>query len=408
MLFNPITLPNGAVLKNRLVKAAMEESLARPDRTPSDELIQLYRRWSEGGCALLLTGNVMVDGNHMTGAGNLVLDKDQQLERFTAWSAAAQSGGASVWLQINHPGRQAPSKLNDHSLAPSAINLDMGNFSKLFAPARAMNEAEINRVIEQFADTALQAERAGFDGVQIHAAHGYLISQFLSPLVNQRTDKWGGSVEKRAQLLISVVDAVRQRVQPGFAVAVKLNSADFQRGGFGPDDAQVVLQLLADKQITLIELSGGSYEAPAMQGQSRDERTLAREAYFLDFAEQLAHHTQIPLMTTGGIHRREIAEQVLAKGVDLVGMATALALQPDLPNLWQQGIGVQVSLKPVTWKNKTLASLAVMAQVRRLMEDLGQANVNMAKPRPYWWVVITDQLADARHVRRLKKWRRSL
>ena len=128
----------------------------------------------------------------------------------------------------------------------------------------------------------------------------------------------------------------------------------------------------------------------------------------MDFAEQLAHHTQIPLMTTGGIHRREIAEQVLAKGVDLVGMATALALQPDLPNLWQQGIGVQVSLKPVTWKNKTLASLAVMAQVRRLMRDLGQANVNMAKPRPYWWVVITDQIADARHVRRLKKWRRSL
>ena len=405
MLLDPITLPGGIALKNRIVKAAMEESLALTDRTPSPELIHLYQRWAAGGTGLLLTGNVMVDGNHLTGAGNLVLDKHQKLDAFRAWAQAAHQGGAKIWMQINHPGRQTMAKLNDHSLAPSAVNLDMGQFSKLFAPARAMSEAEIQDLISRFADTAEQAERAGFDGVQIHAAHGYLISQFLSPLVNQRSDQWGGSLENRARLLLAVVDAIRSRVKPSFAVGIKLNSADFQRGGFAPEDAQAVLKLLENKAVTLVELSGGSYEAPAMQGESRDDRTLAREAYFLEFAEQLAANTSLAVMTTGGIRRKAVAEAVLSKGVDMVGMATALAVEPNLPSLWQKNIETDAALKPLTWKNKTMSAMALMAQIRWLMKRLANPKVKQAKPLPYFLVMVVDQLSDARHVRAVKRWR---
>jgi 2,4-dienoyl-CoA reductase-like NADH-dependent reductase (Old Yellow Enzyme family) len=188
--------------------------------------------------------------------------------------------------------------------------------------------------------------------VQIHAAHGYLLSQFLSPLTNQRTDQWGGSLENRARLLLEIVKAVRMVVAPTFVVAVKLNSADFQRGGFSVDDAKRVVQLLNHADVDVVELSGGSYEAPAMQGEARDGRTLAREAYFVEFAQEIGQIAQMPIMVTGGIRRHVVAEQVMQAGVDLVGMATALAIVPDLPNQWRQGQDPAPALEPITWKIK--------------------------------------------------------
>ncbi|WP_229118062.1 oxidoreductase [Enemella evansiae] len=233
------------MLPNRLVKAAMEENMAGPGQLPDERLFRLYRRWSSGGAGLLITGNVMVHAAALTGPGGVVLDAAAPLEPFREWASAGRSGGAKIWMQINHPGRQVLADMPGVAWAPSAIRVDLGRNSKRFAEPTEMTEAQIAEIIERFRVTAQRAEEAGFDGVEIHAAHGYLLSQFLSPLANRRTDHWGGSLQNRARLLVEIVRTVRAVVSPGFAVAVKLNSADFQRGGFDAADAAAVIGMLA-------------------------------------------------------------------------------------------------------------------------------------------------------------------
>lgn len=402
-LFDPLTLPCGAVIPNRIGKAAMEENMADADHAPSAELIEVYRTWADGGAGLIVTGNVMVDARALTGPGGVVLENDLHLGRFRTWAATARSGGAQVWMQINHPGRQMPAALRQPTLAPSAVALDLGSFSKQFAPPREMTADEIEEVRARFVSTATLAERAGFAGVEIHAAHGYLLSQFLSPLTNRRADGWGGALENRARLLLDVVRGVRAAVSPGFAVAVKLNSADFQRGGFSPEDARAVVALLAPLGVDLVELSGGSYEAPAMNGAAKDGRTLAREAYFLEFARHIQASTDLPLMVTGGIRRREVADQVLASGVAMVGVAAALAVEPALPRLWREGRDAGPALKPVTWRSKPLASLAHMAAVKHQLTRLGRG----ARPQPGVspaWALLKSQLEASRRTRRYRRW----
>jgi 2,4-dienoyl-CoA reductase-like NADH-dependent reductase (Old Yellow Enzyme family) len=300
-LFAPLTLRSGLVLRNRIAKAAMEEGMAGSAQLPDQRLWTLYRRWGAGGAGLLITGNVMVHAQALTGPGGVVLDDVAPLEPFKEWAGAGKAGGAAMWLQISHPGRQVQADMPGVAWAPSAVGVELGRHSKRFRRPEAMTPEQIGATVERFAVTAARAERAGFDGVEIHAAHGYLLSQFLSPLVNQRTDRWGGSLSNRARMLLDVVAAVRAAVSPGFAVAVKLNSADFQRGGFGADDARQVITMLEPLDVDLLELSGGSYESPAMSGRPADGRTLAREAYFLELATDLATTSPLPLMLTGGI-----------------------------------------------------------------------------------------------------------
>lgn len=402
-LFSPLNLPNGAVIPNRIAKAAMEENMADEDHAPSAELLRLYRAWAEGEAGLIITGNVMVDARAMTGPGGVVLEDDRHLDRFREWAKAGRSRGAQMWMQINHPGRQMPAALGQQTLAPSAIALDLGAQSKLFATPREMTAADIAEVERRFVTTAALAERAGFTGVEIHAAHGYLLSQFLSPLTNRRRDDWGGSLENRARLLVDIVRGVRKSVAPGFAVAVKLNSADFQRGGFSPEDAQAVVAMLAPLGVDLVELSGGSYEAPAMMGAARDERTLAREAYFLDFARDIARVATMPLMVTGGIRRREVAEQVMASGVAMAGIATALAIEPNLPRNWRLGRGDAQTLKPIAWKNKPLASTAHMAAVKYQLTRLSRNRTTAPQVSPVW-ALILSQFDGRRRAKRYRRW----
>jgi 2,4-dienoyl-CoA reductase-like NADH-dependent reductase (Old Yellow Enzyme family) len=406
MLFTPLTLPNGAIVPNRLAKAAMEETLADAGQMPGPKIIRLYQRWAEGGTGLLITGNVMVDRRALTGPGTIALEAGTPLEPFKAWARAARARGAQAWMQISHPGRQVMANMGGLAWAPSAVALDLGKHSKMFAQPVAMTEGDIAEVIERFAATAHAAEQAGFTGVQIHAAHGYLLSQFLSPLTNRRDDAWGGSLPNRARLLLDVVRAVRARVAPGFCVGVKLNSADFQRGGFSEDDARQVLALLNAEQVDLVELSGGSYESPAMQGRTADGRTLAREAYFLEFARDLAQVAAMPLMTTGGIARRTIAEQVLHSGIAIVGIATALAAVPDLPREWQAGREPAAAMPAVDWKDKTLVSLARMALVRRRLHALAGGAETPTAYSPVFTLVL-DQLRGARLTRRYRAWLRA-
>jgi 2,4-dienoyl-CoA reductase-like NADH-dependent reductase (Old Yellow Enzyme family) len=402
-LFSPLTLPNGAIFPNRIAKAAMEENMADGDHAPSQELLRLYGAWAKGEAALIITGNVMVDARAMTGPGGVVLENDRHLDRFKEWAKIGRSHGAQMWMQINHPGRQMPAALGQDTLAPSVVSLDLGAQSKLFSPPREMTADDIAGVERRFVTTAMLAERAGFTGVEIHAAHGYLLSQFLSPLTNKRRDEWGGNLENRARLLLDIVRSVRSAVGPGFSVAVKLNSADFQRGGFSPEDAQAVVKMLAPLGVDLVELSGGSYEAPAMMGAARDERTLAREAYFLEFARDIAEIAAIPLMVTGGIRRRAVAEDVVASGVAMVGIATALAIDPDLPRQWREGRDNAPALKPISWKNKPLASTAHMAAVKYQLSRLSAGRPTTPGVSPLW-ALLLSQLETRRRAKRYRIW----
>lgn len=402
-VFDTLTLPNGSLIPNRIAKAAMEENMADADQAPSEALMRLYQSWAEGEAGLLLSGNVMVDSRAMTGPGGVVLEDDKHLDKFKRWARVGRSGGAQFWLQINHPGRQMRANLGQGTWAPSAVPLDLGKMSRLFTTPQVMTQAVIEEVTRRFARTAQLAEQAGFTGVQIHAAHGYLLSQFLSPLTNRRTDAWGGSIENRARLLLDVVQAVRAMVAPGFAVAVKLNSADFQRGGFSAEDARRVVEMLNDYSVDLVELSGGSYEAPAMQGQSRDGRTLAREAYFLEFARDIQTVARMPVMVTGGIRRPTVAEQVINQGVDMVGIGTALAIDPGLPRDWRLGKDNSPQLLPITWKNKTLASLANMAAVKFQLRNLSLGRTPDPKVSPLR-ALILQQVTEAFRTRQYRRW----
>ena len=399
--FEPLPLPNGPVIANRIAKAAMEENMADANQAPSAALKQLYKAWADGAPGLLLTGNVMIDRRAMTGPGGVALEDEQHLASFREWADVARAKGVHFWVQLSHPGRQTPANLRQRALAPSAIALDLGGFSRMFATPKAMTEDDIQDVIQRFATSARLAEKAGFTGVQIHGAHGYLLSQFLSPLSNRRTDRWGGALENRARLLLEVVRAVRERVSPAFCVSVKLNSADFQRGGFDAADARAVVAMLNLLPIDLLELSGGSYEAPAMQGQARDGRTLAREAYFLDMARELATIASMPVMVTGGIRRLPIVQQVLDSGIAMAGIATALTLEPQLIRHWREGRDPNPQLSPIDWQRKPLASLAILAVVRDQMRRLSRGHLPKANVAPCL-ALLRDQWFIARRTRQYR------
>lgn len=402
-LFSPLSLRSGQVLRNRIAKAAMEENMAGDGQLPDQQLLTLYRRWAVGGTGLLITGNVMVHAEALTGPGGVVLDEHAPLKPFSDWAKAGKSGGGAIWMQINHPGRQVASDMPGVVWGPSDVGVSLGKHSSRFGRPTAMTPKQIEDTVTRYAVTAHRAEKAGFDGVEIHAAHGYLLSQFLSPLVNKRTDQWGGSLENRARMLLDIVRKVRASVSPSFAVAVKLNSADFQRGGFDADDARQVIEMLAPLGVDLVELSGGSYESPAMTGRPADDRTQAREAYFLDLATDLVKTSPLPLMLTGGITRRNTAERVLDSGVAVIGMGTALAVTPDLPDLWRKRREADRQMEPVTWSDKALASAASMARVRYQMRRLASGS----RPRPGThpaFALISERSKQRRALRSYRAW----
>ena len=333
VLDQPFTLPNGFVIPNRLAKAALSEGLGRRDFTPGSRITALYRRWADSGVGLSVTGNVMIDRRATGEPGNVVVEDRRHLDDLAAWAEVAKSGGSKVWVQINHPGRQSPRTLSPHPVAPSAIALP--GSAKMFATPRALTSSAIKDLIRRFATTAAIVTEAGFDGVQIHGAHGYLISQFLSPLSNQRTDEWGGTPERRRRFVIEVFRAIRAEVGVDVPVGIKLNSADFQKGGFSEEESLEVVHALAAEGLDLLEISGGTYTSSAMLGvdASLKESTRRREAYFLAYAERVrAARPELPLMLTGGFRTADGMVDAIASGaIDLVGLGRPLCVQPDFP-----------------------------------------------------------------------------
>ncbi|KAB7615453.1 NADH:flavin oxidoreductase/NADH oxidase family protein [Amylibacter sp. SFDW26] len=346
ILSQPLKLPCGINLRNRISRSAMTEALADRRDVPTEAHQTLYKRWSEGGLAVQLTGNVMVDRRYLERPGNVVVEDEQDLDALQQWAAAAKSGGSQIWMQISHPGRQCPIVVNTRPLSPSSEKL---RILGLFGKPKEMTVGDIDDAIRRYARTAEIAQKAGFDGVQIHSAHGYLISQFLSPITNHRSDEWGGSLENRARFLRRVFAEVRGAVGSSFPIAVKLNSADFQKGGFTLEECAQVAKWLEADGIDLIELSGGTYEQMSFVNGTQEERresTQKREAYFLEYAREVRKAVKIPIMVTGGFRSRSAMERALTEdGIDMIGLARPTCVQPDAATLLIDGAVDQVGIE---------------------------------------------------------------
>ena len=381
----------------------MSEGLGSPSHAPTDLLERLYSRWAQGGTGLLVTGNVMIDRRALGEPGNVVVEDERDLPALSAWAAAATGDSTAAWVQLNHPGKQSPRFLSAETVAPSAVPFGASH-STAFATPRALEADEIADLIARFARSAAACKAAGFGGVQIHGAHGYLVSQFLSAHHNQRTDDWGGSPENRARFAREAYRAIREAVGPAFPVSIKINSADFQKGGFTEADSTQVIRWLAADGIDLVEISGGTYEAPAMMGHSQKASTVAREGYFLDFVRRIRTQVDVPLCVTGGFRSAAgMADAVSSGATDMVGLARVLAIQPDfsgevlrggdptsLVRPIRSGIGAidRMGMLDVTWYEVQLARMAEgkepdpgMGAWRSLYSTLSRAGLQAFKMR---------------------------
>ena len=319
-------LPCGVEVPNRIAKSALSEGIAEPNGRPSTALFNLYERWGKGGAGILLSGNVMVDKAHLVNA-NVMIAEEEFLEDYTTLANKAQANGVHLWMQINHPGRQAPSYLDKAPVSASNVGMP----SKMYIQPRPLEEAEILDLIERYGNAALLAKKSGMKGAQIHGAHGYLVSQFLSPLTNLRTDKWGGSLENRARFVLEIYRNMRAKVGPDFPLGIKINSADFQRGAFTEEESMEVIQMLDEAGMDLIEVSGGTYERAAMVGTTQKESTKKREAYFMDFIVKVRSKIKSPLMLTGGFRTVDTMNKAISNGeLDFVGLGRPFCVFPDV------------------------------------------------------------------------------
>lgn len=329
----------------------MTEGLADVQGRPTRELIKLYDLWSASGAGLLIGGNAAVDARHLERPGNIIMEDTRDEHRIAMlreWTSVARQYGAGFWLQLSHAGRQTPALVNPKPKAPSAIPLAIPG--KQFGMPVALTEDEILAIIDRFARAAELSRDVGFSGVQLHAAHGYLISQFLSPLANRRGDAWGGTPENRARFLLETVRAVRHRVGTDFTVAVKLNSADFQRGGLDPESSAQVAGWLELAGVDLIEVSGGNYEQPSMFDingtgthllHEDDDKAADHEPYFLQHALAIQRRVKTPIVVTGGFRSVQVVEAALASGLSGIGFARPLVIDPHaLQRLYQGDVRI--------------------------------------------------------------------
>ncbi len=392
-------LANGQVIKNRLFKSAMSEQLGLKNHNPKPELATLYGRWADGGIGLAITGNIMVDRTALGEPKNVVLDEQSDLAEFKRWAEAGTRHGTQLWPQLNHPGKQIPSFICEEPVAPSAISLGRG-LEKGFNTPRALEDAEILDIINKYATSARLAKQAGFTGVQIHGAHGYLVSQFLSPRHNQRTDRWGGSLENRMRFVLSVYQAIREQVGHDFPVGIKLNSADFMKGGFSEEDSMQVVRVLADAGIDLIEISGGTYESPSMMGAGAKtpvkESTRQREAYFLDYMEKVRKLVDIPLVVTGGFRSAAAMTEALQSGAtDFIGIARTVAVDPAFPNKLLADNNHSMPLPNPTTGNKVMDQMGMLSITWYEQQMWRLAKGKEAKANLSAWGVVLKTLLSA-------------
>ena len=351
-LLQAMTLPNGLHLRNRFVKSAMSEALATRHHEPSHDLIALYDYWGSQSIGMLITGNVMVDRRYLGEPGNVVLDSESDLSHFQKWASVGQQHGVPLLLQLNHPGKQMYRSINEVPLAPSAVPI-AGGSAATFRKPREMSVADISAAIEKFVFAGVSAKKAGFAGVQLHAAHGYLINQFLSPADNRRTDAYGGSLDNRMRFLIAIYQGIRAQVGPDFIIALKLNASDFTEEGFGFEECQKVVQKMTALGIDIIEISGGNYEKPVFGGAHESG------AAFVNEAIALTQITAVPIVSTGGFRTKAQMDQAVQDGVSLIGLGRPFVLHPDLVAQYKKGTDMN-------WQTPRLST-----GIRRLDRMLG-------------------------------------
>ena len=358
----PLQIRN-TTFKNRIIKGAMSEDLANHAGQPNRLHLGLYEAWAKGGLGCAITGNVMVDFRAKNEPGVVVVESERDMAELSQWAALGKQYGMVQLVQLSHPGRQCPKGLNKETVAPSAVAFSP-MLATTFGTPRELCEDEILDIIQRFARSAQICEKAGFEGVQLHGAHGYLISQFLSPLTNKRQDQWGGSIENRMRFLLEIYQAVRAATSDNFIISVKLNSADFQRGGITEEDVIAVFKAIDAAGIDLIEISGGTYEAPAMAGAKEDKRkasTIAREAYFLDFAEKIRQQVSCHLMVTGGFRTAQGMNAALDSGAcDFIGIARPFAVETDLTERLLVGQDVRYAVDKIKTGIPMVDKMAIM------------------------------------------------
>ena len=388
LLRSTITLPCGAVIPNRFTKAPMEEMLSTfGGGKPNDDVYRLYKAWADGGWGLIITGNVAVDRRYIgmffdmvvPDAGNEKVDAEYLTEfikyaratkGFDVGDARADSSPPDgrrplAVVQLVHCGRQSmrgsfrfPWK---PSVAPSAVPVQVSRDKPgmidaiMFGTPHALTFDEVQDVIQRFIRAAVFMEKAGFDGIELHAAHGYLLSSFLSPKTNLRDDEYGGDAERRFRIIREIIEGIREKVSPKFVVGIKLNSSDYIHGGQTEDDALQNVKWLAEtNMVDFVEVSGGSYESPAF-AESASERTKQREGFFVGFAQRA--HSILPsgcrmrIIVTGGLQTRAGIHDTLASGVaDSVGIGRPACLEPHLPRKLMDSTVSDEDAKAVMWK----------------------------------------------------------
>ena len=325
-LAQPITLPCGATLKNRIAKSAMSDSLGDGAGDPTDDQVRMYERWAKGSLAMSIIGEVQGTPHFAEKPGNLILNGQSDRDLFERLAKAGASHSAQLWLQLGHAGAMADAGISTPK-GPSALDLPG-------LTCGALTLDEIHALPAEFARTASLAKELGFGGVELHAAHGFLLNQFLSPLFNQRDDAYGGSLHNRMRLLLEVIEVVRGAVGPEYPVGIKLNATDQLAGGFAEDEALEVIAAVDKTAIDLIDISGGTYFPGAASSSDR----AGSGPYFLEFAGRARQKTKIPLMVTGGFKTLAQAESAIFEGkADLIGLARALVVDPELPSFWLSG-----------------------------------------------------------------------
>ena len=373
LLFTPITLPNGTTIKNRFFKSAMSEGMGTKNFQPKKNIATLYKRWAEGGTGLIITGNIMVDPKGTAEPGNIVFDKNSNMEILKNWAKQGQQHGAKVMVQLNHPGKQAPKTVSKQTVAPSAVPLGNG-LNKLFSTPRALATNEVEELIQKFVTSAKVAKEAGFSGVQIHAAHGYLISQFLSPHDNRRTDKYGGSLENRMRFLKEIYLGMREELGKDFNIGIKINSTDFKEDGLTEEDSLKTIIELADLGLDFVEISGGTYERPAMMGATSKS---TNQVFFAEYSKKLKQKIEIPVVVTGGIRSINAMNTLLNNNTtDFIGIARPLTIDPNIPNKIKQGTYTIVETTRVSTGVKKLdkifGSLLGIVYYQVLMQNISK------------------------------------
>lgn len=372
---------SGKTAPNRFLKAAMTERLSSWDPKdlpkrgiPSENLINVYRRWGEGGLGLILTGNIMIEYDQLEAPGNPIIPPDapfsgDRFEAFKKMAEVSKAHGSLIVGQVSHPGRQTEQRLQPDPMSASDIQLEGEVMGMHFAKPHAATEKEIQQLIHSFVHSAEFLHKAGYDGIELHGAHGYLLAQFLSKTTNKRTDQYGGDLKGRSKIILDIAKAIREKLplQSGFMVGIKINSVEFQEGGFGADEAKQLVELLEGAEFDFVELSGGTYQSLAFQ--HKRESTKKRESFFLEFAEQIVPGLKkTKTYVTGGF--KTVGAMVKALDtVDGCGLARPVTQEFHLCKDILDGRVTGAIDQKIDQQNFGLTNVAAGTQIRQVGKD---------------------------------------